>query len=241
MGRTGATGLRAALLLAALSAAPTARAQGPVLLESAQLGATGLPGGTSLTDVQLVGWRFEIDETLHVSEVGGHLIGLTPGLFAAIVRLDAVDVFPAGDPFAAGDIVAYTIMTPPFPSAEFMTPLVVTLPPGAYALVFGSGLLGATGLGAIPNPLDQPDIPPTTIDSYIFYAPPFFEQPPIWREGLASNMRFLIRGQFLAQAPALPPGAALFLVLASLLVLRLGRSAWTSPGSSRRRRRSARS
>jgi len=68
----GAAGAAAVL---ALVVASGAAADPVVLLESAALGTTGLSGGTSLTDKQLVGWRFEVGETLQVSEVGGHLLG----------------------------------------------------------------------------------------------------------------------------------------------------------------------
>ena len=83
---------------------------------------------------------------------------------------------------------------PPFPSDDVSTPLSATLVPGNYALVFGSGLFGATGEGALPLFDDQQDIPPTNISSYIFWSIPRPESPPEWRTNLASRMRFVVAG-----------------------------------------------
>jgi hypothetical protein len=189
-------GIALALLLG--SAAGGGRAE--VVLESAVLGPTGQLGGTSVTSQQLVGWRFQLASDLRVSAIGGHLLGFdVPGesgpIFAALVRLSALDAFPQGDPFLPGEIVASAVFSPPFPSADVSVPLDVALAPGSYALVFGSGQLGATGGGALPNPPEQLDIPPTTIDSYIFYSVPQPGDPAVWRGPLASNMRFVVRGE----------------------------------------------
>lgn len=185
------------VIVGALPAGELLLAQ-PVLLQSAQLGTTGRIGGTSITMNQHPGWRFEIAQPLQVQSVGGHLLSYpdNPGnIFAAIVRLSSIDAMPLGSPFTPEEIVATTTYRPPFPSAEITTPLSATLRPGAYALVFGTGLFGATSEGAIHNGPDQPDIPPTNISSYIFWGIPFFGQPPEWRTNLASNMRFVIEGQ----------------------------------------------
>ena len=199
--------LLVALLVAlGVSTAP-AGAQTPVLLESATQGQTGLFGGTSITELQYVGWRFEIDAALRVDAIGGHLLGIpnvgNGQIFGALIRLASIDVFPEGDPFTPEETVATVVFQPPLPSVELLVPLSVTLEPGAYALVFGSNLFGATGNGAIPNSADQVDIPPTTIDSYIFYSIPNLGEPPIWRGPLASQMRFLVRGTTVPPVPAL--------------------------------------
>jgi hypothetical protein len=205
------------LLLGVGGVGSPAAAQTPVLLESATLGATGRTGGTSITELQYVGWRFELTETLQVDAIGGHLLGIPSvgnGLiFGALIRLAAIDVFPEGDPFTAEETIATVAFQPPFPSDEVLVPLSAVLEPGPYALVFGSNLFGATGNGGIPNTLDQMDIPPTTIDSYIFYSVPSLGQPPIWRGPLASQMRFLVSGTTLSPVPALADGGVVILSL----------------------------
>jgi hypothetical protein len=169
-----------------------------VLLESATLGLTGRDGGASVTNVQYIGWRFELAETLQVEQVGGHMLSLPdkPGdIFAALVRLASIDSFPAGAPFTSEEVVATTLFRPNFPSDEILTPLSAELTPGSYALVFGTELFGATGEAAIHNGFDQDDISPTNIASFIFWSLPGVGQPPIWRTNLASHMRFLVQGQ----------------------------------------------
>jgi hypothetical protein len=198
-----------------------AGAQTPVLLESATLGQTGLFGGTSITEAQYVGWRFEIDTALRVDAIGGHLLGLpnvgNGQIFGALIQLASIEAFPEGDPFTPEETLASVVFQPPLPSVELLVPLAVTLEPGAYALVFGSNLFGATGNGAIPNSADQDDIPPTTIDSYIFYSVPRPGEPPIWRGPLASQMRFLVSGTRVPPVPAL--GAVGVVALVALLAL----------------------
>ncbi len=172
----------------------------PVVLESAQLGATGRIGGTSVTVAQFVGWRFETSVPLSVEQVGGHMLSFPdePGeIFAAIVRLPSIDAMPQGTPFTPEEVVATTTFRPPFPSNEVLTPLSAALRPGAYALVYGTGLFGATGAGAMHNGPDQPDIPPTTISSIIFWGLAFPDQPYVWRTNLASNIRFVIEAEVL--------------------------------------------
>ncbi len=187
----------AALPLASLFYSNESVAQ-PVVLESALMGTPGRFGGTSITTSQYVGWRFATNQTLAVDHIGGHLLSIPdqPGdIFAALVRLQSIDSVPMGAPFTPEEVVATTTFQPPFPSAEVFTPLSTTLTPGSYTLVFGTGLFGATGSGAIYNGDDQPDIPPTNLSSFIFWSSPFAGQPPEWRLNLASHMRFVIEAQ----------------------------------------------
>jgi hypothetical protein len=166
-----------------------------VVLESASPGATGHISGSSVTTAQFVGWRFQIDTALDVDHVGGHLLSNpnSPGdIFAALVALDSITSVPHGAPFTAEELIATTVFQPAFPSDEIEVPLTAALTPGSYALVFGTGLFGASGEGALPNFDDQPDIPPTDISSYIFWSRPFQGLPFEWRQNLASHMRFVI-------------------------------------------------
>jgi hypothetical protein len=133
--------------------------------------------------------------------------------------------------FTPEETLATVVFQPAFPSTELLVPLSVALEPGAYALVFGSDLFGATGNGAIPNSSDQADIPPTTIDSYIFYGIPGPGQDPIWRGPLASQMRFLVSGTTPAPVPALGPAGlgTLSVLLGLTLMQHCGRRRSVSP------------
>jgi hypothetical protein len=170
----------------------------PVTLESATMGAPGRFGGSSITTVQYIGWRFQTNQTLAVDHIGGHLLSIpdVPGnLFGAIIRLPSITSIPIGAPFDPSEIVATTTFRAPFPSAEVFTPLSTTLTPGSYTLVFGTDQFGATGEGAAPNYDDQSDIPPTNLSSFIFWSRPNQGQPLEWRQNLASHMRFVIQAQ----------------------------------------------
>jgi hypothetical protein len=168
----------------------------PVVLESAEMGTPGRIGGTAITTAQWVAWRFSIDSPLAVHHIGGHLLAIPdqPGdIFAAFVRLSAVDSLPIGAPFNDDEVVATTTFRPNFPSDEYIAPIETTLVPGSYALVFGTGLYGATGFASLHNGPDQPDIPPTNLSSFIFWSIPSPGAPNEWRQNLASNMRFIVQ------------------------------------------------
>jgi hypothetical protein len=101
---------------------------------------------------QLLGARFSVAETTLVDHVGGNLLQDTPGdLFAAIVSLSDPIGLPSDQWMNDGSVVAHVVFAPPGPdSDDVRIPLSVALAPGHYALVFGSGLFGASGEGVMP-------------------------------------------------------------------------------------------
>ena len=179
------------------------------------LGATGHISGTTISTHQFVGWRFQIDSLLEVNHVGGHLFGdpfAHGNIFAALIALDSLSSAPHGAPFDSGELIDETVFQPSFPSAEMTIPFTATSHPGSYALIFGTGMFGATGEGAMPNFDDQPDIPPSDISSYIFWGVPRPNAPFEWRTNLASHMRFIVEGT------SVPEPATMYLLLASLVI-----------------------
>ena len=165
-------------------------------LESAAMGATGQAIGPSVSATNYVGWRFKVNATTAVTEVGGHLGAITGNLFAAIISLTALDAMPQGAPFTDGTVKASTSFTPPSPSADFRTPLSTSLAPGSYALIFGSGKFNAAGtaMAAIEG---QANIAPTTQSSYVFWRqtlPNVFN----WTVGTSNNIRFVVVGSEIA-------------------------------------------
>lgn len=141
-----------------------------ILFESGTLGPTGIPysglgGGTApgssgvLPEV-FSGVRFQLSDPVLTSRIGGHFVadprlGST-SFFGAIVRLESGTDFPDSGNLSTPDVVDATLLTFPHPSAEVFGDLEVRLDPGWHALVFGSGLFGATGGGAAV--LNNPDI-----------------------------------------------------------------------------------
>ena len=161
--------LTAVLLLAAPISGPSRAA---VILETAAPGPTPFgSGATALGSHQWMAARFSLDTRTRITRVGGHLRGAGTNdlntLFAAVVTLDGPEAKPflgtTTDPSAGidlNDVVAHTVFDlPSYASTHVTLPLTMTIEPGDYALVFGSGLFGATGSGAMPgnNParLDQ--------------------------------------------------------------------------------------
>lgn len=112
----------------------------------------GFSCGTSIFDMQYLGSRFHVNQTVHVTGVGGYLSGSGFGnqqIFAAILSLASPTALPIGHPIDPGELVAATAFDPGRPGSDVRTPLSATLAPGDYALVFGSGQFGATGDAAL--------------------------------------------------------------------------------------------
>jgi hypothetical protein len=160
------------------------------MMESATMGPTGQGAGTPISKDNLVGWRFQVNTPLMVTEVGGHLGQIELNLFAAIVKLTNVESLPPGAPFESASTVAHTLFTPPLGTAETRVPFSAVLLPGSYALIFGSGNFEAVGSGFIPN-AQQTNIAPTQTRSFISWRqtlPGRYE----WTSGLLNNLRFLV-------------------------------------------------
>ncbi len=107
-------------------------------------------------------------------------------MFGAIIGLSSPTALPLGRPFNPGEVLASTIFTAPSFSDDVLIPLSVTLPPGDYALVFGSGLFGATGRGAMP--LNNTDIPGSA--SYFTWN----GNLNVWMDTQFRNLRFVVLG-----------------------------------------------
>ncbi|MBW8040175.1 MAG: hypothetical protein FVQ85_09275 [Planctomycetes bacterium] len=124
----------------------------PIIHESATMGAAGQLSGWGIDSVWFMGSRFYIGQDVQVTAIGGHMVEWTAGdFFGVIVSLDSAGDLPDGYPFFTSEVVASTVFDPGMPSSDFRTPLAVTLTPGYYALIFGSGRFGSMGgVGALP-------------------------------------------------------------------------------------------
>ncbi len=201
-------------LAAVITNSPTASS---VTLESATLGSlSGLPGYT-VALYQFLGWRFQINETLQVTDIGGHFAGFNEKIFGAIAPLNAPTAFPQGIP---GDLEEVSLAATTFSVANnndpntssvvFLTPLSVTLTPGYYALIFGSGLFGASGADAMPFPENQQNFPGS---SYFFASTGEMALPTTWGEGQVSNLYFVVKGEPVSSTPV-PESSSAFCLLA---------------------------
>lgn len=99
--------------------------------------------GTGADDGFFSGIGFRVERPTQVSQVGAYMSG-SGTVFAAIVRTD--NIFAAPTPYdLSGDNVLGTTLLPlsSFDGADVVADIDVTLEPGTYALVFGSGKFGA--------------------------------------------------------------------------------------------------
>lgn len=188
--------MRLVLIILVVALAHRTAGAATLTLASAEMGETAQGIGPSVSATNYVGWRFKLNATTAVTEVGGHLGAISGNLFAAIISLTALDAMPQGAPFADGTVKASTTFTPPSPSGEFRTPLATNLAPGSYALIFGSGKFNASGtaMAAING---QANIAPTTQASYVFWRqtlPSIFN----WTVGTSNNIRFVVVGSEIA-------------------------------------------
>jgi hypothetical protein len=167
-------------------------AGGAVLFESAIRTKTGQGGGTSVSGgatKQWLGARFHLSQDAAVTSVGGELVQFNGNaLFAAIVRLDGPTSLPHGSPFDAQELLAETTFSAPAPSALVNVPLAVSLAPGDYGLVFGSGMFGASGEGAMPSETNLSN------SSYFYWYDPTGQGHPVWNQGTFPPAYFVVNG-----------------------------------------------
>jgi len=178
-----------------------------VIHESATLGLTGQSSsGSLLTSTQFLGSRFSITDTVSVDNVGGHLYHFDAGnLFASIVSLSSPTALPTGTPFNTGELMASTTFSGALLSSDVLIPLSVTLAPGDYALIFGSGLFAASGSGAMPS--NNTDISGSA--SYFHWR----GDTSTWIDGGFTDTRFVVTGT------VVPIPAAIWLFGSGLLGL----------------------
>lgn len=196
-----------ALVAPTVAVMSAAAAMGEVVFESGALGPTGLtfadfgggtrPSGSYVSDFAFTGVRFELIQPALSSRVGGHFV-IEPGhddsFFGAIVRLDSSSDFPDSGDLSSLDVLGQTLLSFPTASTEVFGPLELSLDPGWYALVFGSGQFGATGQGAALA--NNPDI---GSPSYIGHqgGPGWFDFSTL--PGPFEDFRLVVEGKFVPE------------------------------------------
>jgi hypothetical protein len=127
----------------------SAMAQGTVLFESALNTQTDNSGsGIGPTAFPGAGFEVPAGTQWNLTGVGGHIRNDGQGnflIFGAIVSLSGPNQPPMGDPFNGGEVIASATFQPTLTMSDQVMPLSISLTPGSYAVVLGSGLFGATG------------------------------------------------------------------------------------------------
>ena len=206
---------RVLLVVGGLCCLPSAATAETILFESATLGETGVTWqqaidgevpGENIRPTAFSGVRFELTQPVVTKSVGGHFVGPPDSdaeFFAAIVMLTSPDDFPDSDDLSTPDVLGTTLLDFPEPSEETSSEMELALHPGWYALVFGSGLFGASGSGGAlsnSNDIESPD--------YIGFLTGFD-----WGGRLPSK-RFVIKGTVVPE-----PSTLALAVLASVLLM----------------------
>ena len=191
--------------LLALGVIPLPTTQAATIFESATLGPTGIPfselsngnvPGTNVSRDVFTGVRFQINQPVMTTGVGGHFAG-GGTFFGAIVALEDGTDFPDSGDFTTDDFLGSTLLTFPEPSDEVFGDLSLSLTPGWYAMIFGSGLFNSSGVGAALN--NNSDIGNPT---YVGFQP---GSGVGWINTTASgpNQRFVVQGRIVPEATSL--------------------------------------
>ena len=131
--------------------ATNAPATSSFLFQSATLG-DSQSGGISIIPEQIIGVRFQLGTAVQIEQIGGAFGGESGGnrqLVGALVSLSSLSDFPDSRNLSTPDVLMHVNFIPHLNSTEEITvPITpITLSPGTYALVFTSGLFGASGTG----------------------------------------------------------------------------------------------
>ncbi len=212
--------LAATLLCSFMS--PSAHAE--IIYKSADLGPVDQSGGHEVNSSVFFASRFKITTDTEVTRIGGHMrcntgCGEQGAIFGAIVKVSpqtGSPVFKPSEISAPGNVIAYTKLTPPPLSKDVRAILEVTLPPGEYALVFGSGAFGTSGTASLPD--NNPVVTGTLFFQGNVEAntwTPVGELPNRWR--FVVDGEPLSRWQVLLRGGALPGIVVLILVTAAIV------------------------
>lgn len=170
-------------------AASSSRAE--IIFECAASGPTGQSAGsgTTVSAQAYTAVNFQITSTVTTGSIGCHLIDFDDAraVFGAIVKLTGPNDFPNTPNLTSSDVLGATLMYPPYLSDNVAGNLRLTLTPGWYALVIGSGRFGATGeAGAFgnntPDGVSQPYTINSTTGQIVFQATPvrlFVDSDPV--------------------------------------------------------------
>lgn len=171
----------AMMFVGSVDAAPRpSTIQQSVRFESAKLGQTGQDHGFTISENQWLGVRFTTTAPLRVKALGGHVSQVTPGdLFVAVFATTERGV-PRSPPKTEQALFVQRFDAPDV-SREVRIPADFVLSPGTYAVVFGSGAVGASGRGVIPGTDDEVGSP-----DYLSWA------DNRWVEGGFGGARFFV-------------------------------------------------
>jgi hypothetical protein len=202
------------LLATALLALP-APARAGLIYESATTAITGpiksTESGIEADSSFFSGVNFFVSSTAQVQDIGGHFfVPFVAGnneIFGAIVRVNSATDPPIPADLSGSDVLGTTLITlpPALDSENVSGPLSLTLTPGWYAVIFGSGKFGATS--ELASAITLSDGQPANTNGVVTYALSQSDGTQIFQ---AAGARYFVDGQ-LTSIPE--PSAALLLLI----------------------------
>jgi hypothetical protein len=190
------------LVLAGLVAVP---ASAGILYETATNGGLDPGAGLVVDQVQFLGSRFTLGFSSQVTGIIAEMEFVPPGVnsfFMTVLQLTGPGTLPnnlTGDPFGGTPQLYTTTFAagPLFSAQDVFFPVSLSLAPGTYAVVLGSGLFGAPAdLGYMPSGAMSGNIVQPGADLIIWYddhGTSTFANAT-WHNGLNQGERFVIQG-----------------------------------------------
>lgn len=178
--------------------AATADAHASLVYESRAPGANG--GGNAVGTNIFPGQTFRFTERTQVTAIGAYLSAFTNRtVFSAIYQLDTPDSNP--DVATDSNLLGATLLSVPGGSPTNVSgPLSLTLEPGWYSIITGTGRHGATA----PNFAVTHDNTGTPASTQSWRLPYVMNATTNARSYQSSTLRFFVEGDSLPAAPAAP-------------------------------------
>jgi hypothetical protein len=157
-----------------------------------------------------------------VTDIGGHFFTpFTVGnnkIFGALVRVSGPSAPPTPADLSGSDVLGTTLITlpPALTSDNVSGPLSLTLTPGWYAVIFGSGKFGATS--DLASSIILSDGQPANVNGVVTYALRQSDGLQLFEQ---AGSRYFVEGQLLAA----PEPSTVALLAVGLGIIGLARRA----------------
>lgn len=200
---------RKALLAIGLLATFVVPVKAATILETASY--TGIDNGEYIVQAsRFLGTSFTITQTTNITAIGAQFGGFPGGtIFGAIVPLASLTALPAGSPSGLEAIsLADVVFSVAGGTHDLLESLSVTLDPGTYGVIFGSGLFGADGFAGLGDG-NTPNGSPTYFDYQEVVS-------NNWKSLDANGVRIVVEGNIVAAVPELSTWAMLLLGFAGV-------------------------